>query len=93
MKLLYKPFGLVAGVLAGVAAGAIFKRGWRLVAHEDDTPDAKDKFRSWPEVIAAAAFQGAVLGGVKATMDRAGASGFEQLTGVWPGQVQSKRHR
>jgi hypothetical protein len=91
MKLLYKPFGVVAGLLAGLAAGVIFKRFWKAVAHEEDTPKAKDKFRSWPEVIAAAVVQGAVVGGVKAAVDRAGATGFEQLTGLWPGRTEPRR--
>jgi hypothetical protein len=90
MKLLYKPFGIVAGLLAGLAAGAIFKRFWKAVAHENDTPEVKDKFRSSPEVIAAAVVQGAVFGGVKAAVDRAAATGFEQLTGVWPGRTEPK---
>jgi hypothetical protein len=93
MKLLYRPVGLIAGVLAGFAAGAVFKRAWRVLAREEDTPDAKDKFRSWPEVISAAALQGAVFGGTKAVVDRAAATGFEQLTGVWPGKTRERRGR
>jgi hypothetical protein len=87
MKLLYRPIGIVAGVLAGMVAGAVFKEIWKLVKDEDDKPDAKDKSRSWTEVIAAAAVQGAVFGGVKAAVDRAGATGFERVTGVWPGKT------
>ena len=87
MKLVYKPFGLLAGVVAGVVAGAIFKRIWALIAGEADTPDAKDKSRSWTEVLSAAALQGAVFAGVKAAVDRAGATGFERVTGVWPGKI------
>ena len=88
MKLLYKPIGMVAGVGAGLIAGAIFKRVWQVVAHEEDTPDAKDKQRSWSEVVAAATVQGAIFAGVKAVVDRAGAEGFERLTGVWPGNTE-----
>jgi hypothetical protein len=87
MKLLYKPIGIVSGVLAGLVAGAVFNEIWKLVKDEDDTPDAKDKSRGWTEVIAAAAVQGAVFGGVKAAVDRAGATGFERVTGVWPGKT------
>jgi hypothetical protein len=36
--------------------------------------------------VVAAAAQGAVFGGVKALVDRAGATGFAWLTGAWPGQ-------
>src|SRR6188472_375138 len=49
MKLLYKPIGTMFGVLAGLVAGAIFKRMWRVVGKESDTPDAKDQQRGWSE--------------------------------------------
>jgi hypothetical protein len=88
MKLVYKPFGVLAGVAAGLIAGAIFKQVWKRVSDEDDKPDAKDKQRGWAEVIVAASIQGAVFGGVKAAVDRAGATGFERLTGVWPGNTK-----
>jgi hypothetical protein len=35
IKLLYKPPGMVASVLGGVAAGAIFKRLWKLTARPE----------------------------------------------------------
>jgi Protein of unknown function (DUF4235) len=93
MKLLYKPIGVISGVVAGMAAGAIFKEIWKLVADEDDRPNATDKSRSWTEVIAAAAVQGAVFGAVKAAVDRAGATGFERVTGVWPGKTDDPAKR
>jgi Protein of unknown function (DUF4235) len=84
-RIVYKPLGLVFGVLGGIVAGAIFKRVWSAVAHEDEAPKATDERRGWGEVIAAAAAQGAVFGSVKAVIDRAGATGFSRLTGAWPG--------
>jgi hypothetical protein len=90
MKLLYKPIGLLVNIFGGLVAAALFKRLWRAVADERDAPNAKDRERSWREVIAAAAMQGAVFGGVKALLDRAGATGFAQLTGVWPGKTSTK---
>ena len=84
-RVLYKPLGLLVSVLGGVIAGALFKRVWKAVAHEDEAPEATDERRSWGEVITAAAAQGAVFGGVKAAIDRAGATGFARVTGAWPG--------
>jgi Protein of unknown function (DUF4235) len=84
-KLIYKPLGLFFSVLGGIVAGALFKRLWRALAHENDAPKATDKNRGWREVVTAAAAQGAVFGGVKAVIDRAGATGFARVTGVWPG--------
>jgi hypothetical protein len=85
LKLAYRPFGIVVGVLGGILAGALFKRAWKLAAQEGDPPKATDQDRGWIEVVSAAAVEGAVFGGVKAVIDRGGATGFARLTGVWPG--------
>ena len=47
IKVLYKPLGLLVSVLGGLVAGAIFKRIWKLAAHEDDAPQATDADRGW----------------------------------------------
>jgi predicted metal-dependent enzyme (double-stranded beta helix superfamily) len=83
-KLLYRPVGLLAGGLAGVVAGAVVKRVWRLAAGEEDTPDALDEQRGWGEIMAAALLQGAVFAVVRAAVDRASAQGVRRLTGRWP---------
>jgi hypothetical protein len=88
-RLIYKPFGLIVSVLGGLVAGAIFKRVWRTVADEEDTPKATDERKTWAEVAVAAAAEGAVFGGVKALLDRAGATGFAKVTGAWPGESKS----
>jgi hypothetical protein len=84
VKIIYKPLGLFVSILGGIAAGAAFKRIWKLVAHTEEAPKATDRHRTWAEVLPAAALQGAVFGFVKAAMDRASARGFERATGAWP---------
>ncbi|MEU6124416.1 DUF4235 domain-containing protein [Streptomyces sp. NPDC047123] len=84
-KLLYKPLGMGFGMLGGALAGALFRRTWKAVAHEDDAPDAHDEERAWGEILAAAALQGAIFAVVKAAVDRGGAVGVRRLTGRWPG--------
>jgi Protein of unknown function (DUF4235) len=86
IKILYKPVSILISVLGGVVAGAIFKRIWKLVAHEDEAPKATDAQRGWREVLIAAALQGAIFALVKAVVDRAGAEGTRKLTGSWPGE-------
>jgi predicted metal-dependent enzyme (double-stranded beta helix superfamily) len=90
IKFAYRPFGLLVSVLGGLLAGALFKQAWRLIAGEDDSPDAKDRDRGWGEIALAAAVEGAVFGAVKAVLDRAGAKGFERATGVWPGTTEDE---
>jgi hypothetical protein len=84
-KLAYRPIGLVAGVLAGIISGAVFKQVWKAVANEDDAPGALQSEYSMKKVVLAAAIQGAIFAATKAAIDRAGARGFSQLTGKWPG--------
>ena len=85
MKLLYKPVSLVVSVLGGILAGAIFKQIWKLAAGEEEAPKADDIQRGYPEVLAAAALQGAIFALVKAALDRGAADATLRLTGVWPG--------
>lgn len=84
MRTLYKPLGLIVGVLGGLAANAVFTRVWARLSGEQQAPDATARDYSWREVLVAAALQGAIFGIVKAAVDRAGAAGYESLTGTWP---------
>jgi predicted metal-dependent enzyme (double-stranded beta helix superfamily) len=86
IKLVYKPLNLLASVLAGILAGAIFRQVWKLAAREDEVPRATDARRGWHEILPAAAAQGAVYAVVKAAVDRSAAEGTRKLTGVWPGE-------
>ena len=84
-KLLYKPLGLLFSVLGGLLASFAFSRIWKMVAGESEAPSATDRHRSWGDVLAGAALQGATFGLVKAAVDRGGAIGFSRATGAWPG--------
>jgi len=83
-KLLYRPLGLGFGVAGGVLAGLVFKQVWKLLAGEEDAPNATDEDRTWREILLAAALQGAIFAVVKAAVDRGGAKGVRRLTGTWP---------
>ena len=93
MKLLYKPFGIVAGLVASRAAGAIFRRLWVAVAKQTETPLAMEQYRRGTEVVAAAVLKGAVFAGVKAFVDRAFANEYFRRTGVWPGKATEPKAR
>ena len=84
-RIAYKPVGLVLGAVAGLLAGAVFKQVWRRATGEDEAPSPTDEDYGWGEVLAAAIIQGAIFAGVKAAVDRAGASGVRRITGRWPG--------
>jgi uncharacterized protein DUF4235 len=84
-KFIYRPFGLLLGVLSGILAGAVFKQLWKLVSQREETPKAKESEYGLRAVLAAALLQGAIFGLVKAAVDRGGARAFQRLTGAWPG--------
>ena len=84
IKLLYRPLSLGFSVAGGMVAGTLFKQVWKLVAGEEDAPKATEEDRTWPEVLLAAALQGAIFAVVKAVMDHSGAKGVRRLTGTWP---------
>ena len=89
MKMLYRPLSLVASILGGIIAGAVFKKIWKAVANEEEAPRPDQPDRNWKEVATAAALQGAVAGGVRAMVDRGTLKGFEKATGVWAGENQN----
>ncbi|MGH1561694.1 DUF4235 domain-containing protein [Mumia sp. DW29H23] len=85
-KLAYRPIGLLTGIAGGLIAGALFKQVWKRFSDEDEAPNplAADSY-SWREILVASAIQGVIYSVVKASIDRAGAKGFQRVTGEWPG--------
>ncbi|MEV4275494.1 DUF4235 domain-containing protein [Actinoplanes xinjiangensis] len=83
-KVALKPVNVALGFAAGAAAGFLFKEVWKLVAGEDDAPDAGDPDRGWGEILTAAALQGAIFSLVKAAVHRGGVITTHKLTGTWP---------
>ena len=83
--LVYRPVGLIGGILAGTLSGIAFKQVWKVLANEDEAPSALQSEYRMREVVLAAAIQGAIFAATKAAIDRAGARGFTKLTGSWPG--------
>jgi len=84
MRILYKPFAIVVGILAGILSKKAFERLWGAVTDEDPS-DPDDRDATWTEVVVSAAVSGAVIKVVQALVRRGGAVGFERATGFWPG--------
>jgi len=89
MSLLYKPFGLILGILAGLLSRKLFDVMWgKLDPDHQEPPEAKTKDTTAAKAIGAQVLQAAVFAGVRAGVDRAGARAFEHTTGVWPGEKE-----
>ena len=84
-KIIYRPLGMAVSVLGGVLAGKAFGQIWKLISGDKEAPTPTQQDRKWSEVLLAATVQGAIFGLVKAAIDRGGATGYDKLTGEWPG--------
>ncbi len=85
MKLIYKPFGIAVGMLAGFLSSKVFEAVWGIF-DEEEPPTATTRDTSWGKVVGSAAVSGMVFSTVRAVVNRGGAKGFEHLTGAWPGE-------
>ena len=89
MKFIYKPFGLILGIVAGLLSRRLFTALWgKIDPDHEEPPEAKTKDTTAAKAVGAAALQAAVFAGVRAGVDRAGARAFERTTGVWPGEKE-----
>jgi dihydrodipicolinate synthase/N-acetylneuraminate lyase len=79
-KLLSRLGSLGFSMVAGALAGGLFKQLWKLIAREEEPPQAADPQRSWKEVLPAAALQGALFATVKAAVQRGALQAGRKLT-------------
>jgi hypothetical protein len=85
MGVIYKPFGIVLGILAGLVGKKIFNFVWTKI-DDEDPPKPTTQETSWAKILSSAAVQGVIFRITRVVVDRYGAIGFHYLTGVWPGE-------
>jgi uncharacterized protein DUF4235 len=85
MRLIYKPIGVLLGILAGLVGKKAFDFVWTKVSDEEP-PEATTERASWRNILAAAAVQGIIFRLTRVAVDRWGAIGWRHLTGTWPGE-------
>lgn len=85
MKILYKPFAILASVLAARIGRSVFKAIWTKI-DSAPPPEPTIEQASLPKIVGAAALEAATMAGVGAAVDRASARTFQHLTGFWPGK-------
>ena len=85
MKALYKPIGLVLGILSGLVGKKIFDFVWTKI-DDEDPPKGTTRDARWIKILGAAALQGMIFKSTRVVVDRYGAFGWNYLTGAWPGE-------
>ncbi len=89
LKLMFVPFRLIGGLLAGVTAKNLFEKVWSIVDREQP-PDPEQRRVSVPKLLAALALEGAIFRAVRGLADHGARQAFTRLTGRWPGEERAK---
>ena len=85
MTLLFRPFGIAAGLLAGLIGSKIFERLWA-VFDDEDAPEPKHREIAIGKLVLALVIQGAIFRVLRGLADHSTRHAFARLTGEWPGQ-------
>ena len=85
IKLLFKPFGIVGGILAGIVGKKAFEGLWHAV-DDQEAPEPQHRDVPWYKLLAALALQGAVFSAARGLFDHGARRVFRRLTGRWPGE-------
>jgi uncharacterized protein DUF4235 len=85
MKLIFTPFRIVLGLIAGLIGKKVFEQVWGLI-DEEEPPSPEHREFSWPKLVAALVLEGAIFRLVKGLVDHGSRVSFASLTGRWPGE-------
>ena len=90
MKLLFLPFSIGTGFVAGLLGKKLFDLAWGLI-DDEEPPEPEHRDVGWSRLLAALALQGAIFRVIRGVVDRGLRRGFFSLTGSWPGEEQPER--
>ena len=85
MRILFVPFSVIGGYVAGFLSKAVFERVWGMI-DDEEPPEPEHRTAPWSKLIVAMALRGVVLQVVRGIVERASRQGFYNLTGSWPGE-------
>jgi Protein of unknown function (DUF4235) len=92
MKLLFLPFSIIAGLVAGVLSKQLFNGVWGLF-DDEEAPEAEHKEVPVTKLVLALALHGAIFRAVRGLADHEARRGFYKLTGSWPGEEAPEQGR
>jgi hypothetical protein len=90
MKIFYKPFGIISGVIGAKLGQRAFNSVWKNI-EPAPPPDATAGDAPLAKVVAAAALEAATMAAIAAIVDRGSASAFHYLFGAWPGTSRAAK--
>jgi hypothetical protein len=90
MKILYKPFALIAGVIGAKLGQRVFRAVWAKI-DQGEPPEPTRRDAPVGKAVGAAALEAATLAASKAAATRASARSFQYLFGIWPGDESAEQ--
>jgi hypothetical protein len=84
MKILFLPFSIMAGLVAGFLSKRLFDGIWGLV-DDEESPEPEHREISLGKLALALMIEGAIFRAVRGLVDHGARKTFYNLTGSWPG--------
>lgn len=84
-KLMFLPFSIGGGLLAGLIGKKLFEAIWGVI-DDEEAPKAEHRYVSLPKLVAALAIEGALFALIKGLVDHGSRQAFTRVTGAWPGE-------
>ncbi len=89
-KLLFVPFSVIGGIVAGALSKKTFEALWG-VLDDHEAPEPKHRDISLKKLIPALVLQGAIFRAIRGLFDHGTRQAFQRLTGSWPGDEQPEQ--
>jgi hypothetical protein len=86
-KLLFIPFSVIGGILAGAIGKKTFELIWGTF-DDEEAPEPKHREISLVKLIVALIVQGAIFRAIRGLVDHGSRHAFHKMTGSWPGEEQ-----
>ena len=85
MKILFLPFSIAGGFIAGLIGKKLFEAAWGLV-DDEEPPGPEHRDVDYVKLGIALGLEGAIFRIIRGLVDHAARGGFLRLTGAWPGE-------
>jgi hypothetical protein len=85
MKLLFLPFSITAGLIAGFLSKKLFEAVWGAI-DDEEPPDSQHRDISLGKMVLAEALQGAIFRATRKLVDYEARQAFLRTVGAWPGE-------
>jgi hypothetical protein len=85
MKVIFIPFSVLAGLIAGMLGKKVFEGLWGAI-DDQEPPEPEHRELAMPKLVAALLLEGAIFRLAKGLTDHGARRVFARATGSWPGE-------